>query len=95
VVALGALYATAIPYAFVDDDRAYAAFGLVAYGVFLVYCFARPRGGVSLFFIAAAPGATGTLLNDAFDLPRWIGLVLVPVSLWLAREEDREPERSA
>jgi hypothetical protein len=63
--------------------------GVGLLSAFLLYCFARPRGGWEVYLLALLPGATAWLLNVLPSAPGWIGLLLVPVSLWMARTEDR------
>jgi hypothetical protein len=71
-------------------------------GALILYCVARPSGGVEVFGFAVAPPAVGTLLHDIAGAPRWLGLLLIPVSLLLARgvdadsrEEDEDVRRTA
>jgi hypothetical protein len=71
------------------DTQAAETIGVICLAVFVAYCVARPHSGVDVFLIAGIPGGTASMLHDWVHTPRWLGLVLVPLALLLARHEDR------
>jgi Zn-dependent protease len=64
--------------------------GVALFAMFIVYCVARPAGGMDVFTAAALPGAVATLLHEVAGTPRWLGALLIPFALVMARSADRE-----
>jgi hypothetical protein len=90
---VGSLYALALLAALVLDEPVTMAAGIALLAVLVLYCVARPRGGLDVFAITAAPGAAATLLHDIAGTPRWIGVFLIPVALYFVWAEDRDARR--
>jgi hypothetical protein len=98
---LGALYVLVLLTGVALGTSVAERVGVGFLAAFCLYCFARPRAGWEVYGLALLPGTTAWLLHVLTGAPRWIGLLLIPVSLWMARAEDRKdadltrPERSA
>jgi hypothetical protein len=56
---------------------------------FVIYCFARP-GGLAIFGIATMPGCLTLFAQELLGAPRWVGIALVPLALWMAWSEDQQ-----
>jgi hypothetical protein len=61
---------------------------------YVLYCLARPTGGWDAFAAASLPGCVSWLVNELFGVPRWLGVVLIPLALWLAWNLDRDAQAS-
>jgi hypothetical protein len=94
VVLVGSFFALALLAALLFEESVATGIGIGLLAVLVLYCFARQRGGLDVFLFAAFPGAAATLLHDIAGTPRWIGALLVPVSLLLIWSEDRERRRA-
>jgi hypothetical protein len=89
VAVVGAFFLMALLTALVLDDTAQDVAGSGLVVALITYCIARPHSGLDVFCFAAAPAATGTILHDIAGTPRWIGLLLIPLSLLMVWEADR------
>ncbi len=55
----------------------------------IAHCFARPSHGWEVFMAASLPGFAGNAAQDWLGISGAWGLVLIPLSLSLARDVDR------
>jgi hypothetical protein len=90
LILVGSFFAVGIVAALLFEESAATAIGIGLFAVLILYCVARPRGGLDVFLIAAFPGAAATLLHDIAGTPRWIGALLIPISLLVIWADDRE-----
>lgn len=58
----------------------------------IVYCFARPCGGVEVWGTCAAPAAIGSILQGLAGAPSWVTFLAMPLALLIARDIDRTDE---
>lgn len=56
----------------------------------VLYCVARPAGGLNVFLISASPGALATPLHDIAGTPRWLGVLVIPFALLALHGVDEE-----
>lgn len=94
---VGAAYVVLFPVVLALDNPARRIAGGALVALLALYCLARPRGGMGVFFLAGVPALTSTVLDDVFALPRWTGLCFFPFALVLAWFQDHpdEPDEEA
>lgn len=85
-------YALLLPIVLALGEPARRIAGCLLIAALVVHCLARPSGGWAVFFLAALPAATGSVLDDVIALPRWLGLCFLPFALVLAWFQDHPDE---
>lgn len=81
-----------VPVVFGFDNPVRRILGCAIVAAVALYCLARPRGGLGVFFLAGVPALTCTVLDGVFAWPRWTGLCFAPFALALAWYQDHPDE---
>lgn len=91
--AVAALYLATLVLALTLLDPGESWLWVVTLAVFAVYCSAR-GDGIHIFGIAWMPGCTAFFAHELLGAPRWVGVALIPVALWMAWSEDQPSEQA-
>jgi hypothetical protein len=95
VYAVAGLYLATLALGLTLRDPGESWLWVVTLAAFALYCFARRHGGMSIFAIATMPGCTAFFAHELLGAPRWVGVALIPVALWMAWSDDQPAEQGS